>query len=407
MFKKLVIPMIAAVHCISATSHAWQVKPEVSKAAAEIIQQRMVNPSKYIPQSQDATLQYTSARSTDINQVSTSVVDNDEEALQLIEETYQKLNKGKNNPFSSQDQEAILSNDAPLITFLGLTNGLIQLPDFYNTLKVYYNTNKLTFEQVITSISPDMENDFDAFIFINSGEGSHKIAQFPRGQRIKYFRRAVPGAPIFERNDNGQITGVQTQLIGNAIQTEAELAPYMNPAYLKRAMDQEGILTSTGISGGGGMRTFSGVYRVGRTEQVHGKGMIYTMFIDYQYMLNQTTAGKVSGIAIHGTPTGNVGRLGNRASHGCARIEPNLSGVMRSLMFNRSLSPGMSYTEGVAKFPKSGDGWNLQKQDLMDFNRYSQLPSPQEQVKDPSRVRPGYKALIILFDGYSNPGVAL
>lgn len=409
MFKKLVIPMVAAVQCLSVTSHAsWQVRPEVAQKAAEIVQQRMSQPSNYIPQSREASLSYAKAQSALQNQLNSTVVDNDEEAIKLIEETYQQIEKEKKIQFTPQDIEMILSQDAPLVTFLGLVNGNITLPNFYNSLKVYLNTNKLTFENVIANISPDMENEFDAFIFVNSGEGTQKKSLFPRGQRIKYFRRTAPGVPVFERNSSGQIIGInENSLSRGALQTEAELASYVSEAVQKRSMDKDGILTSTGVASGGGMRTFSGIYRLGRTNQAHGQGMIYTMFIDYQYMLDETTPGKVSGLAIHGTPAGNVRRLGTRASHGCARIEPTLAGVFRSLAYNRTLKPGMTYTEGVVKFPQSTDGWNLEKQDLMDFSRYTQMPSPEEQIKNPSRVRPGYKALMIFFDGYANSGVAL
>ena len=157
MFKTLVIPMVTAIQCISVASYAWQVRPDVTKTAAEIVHKRMSHPQNFIPQSQDARLVYTKTHSALQNQMSSIIVDNDEEAVKLIEETYQQLRKDKNKtPFTQEEVEGILSNDTPLNTFLGLTNGTLSLPDFYNTLKVYFNTNKLTFDQVISNISPDM-----------------------------------------------------------------------------------------------------------------------------------------------------------------------------------------------------------------------------------------------------------
>lgn len=406
--KKIVIPLLAAtIQFFGGVSQAWQVKPEVSQKAAEIILHRMSQPQNYIPQPQDATWSNVKSHNSAPNQLQSTLVDNDEEAIKLIEETYRQLEKDKKIKLTPRDVENILSQDAPLITFLGLTNGLIQLPVFYRTMQVYFNTNKMPFEKVIENVSLDMEKEFDLFIFINTSEGSTKKDLFPRGQRIKYFRRTNPGTPIFARNKSGVISGLNRRHLGASIQTESELASYVNDSVRATSMDADGILTSTGIASGGGMRTLSGIYRLGRTTQPHGQGMIYTMFIDYQYLIDEENPGKVSGMAIHGTPTSNVPRLGSRASHGCARIEPNLAGVWRSLMFNRTLKPGSIYTEGVRKFPQRADGWNLEKEDLMDFNRFSQLPSQEEQVKNPDRTRPGFKALMILFDGYANPDINL
>lgn len=403
---KIVIPLIVTtVQCFAASAQTWQVRPEVSQMAAKIISKRMSQPHNYIPQSQDG--EFKKLRSSMKNQFQTTIVDNDEGAVELIEETYRQLSNDQKLNFTPQEVDAVLSHQAPLISFLGLANGLIQLPDFYNVLKTYLNTNKMPFEQVMAHLSSDMENDFDVFILINSSEEDTKKDLFPKGQRIKYFRRTAPGVPVFVRDEAGQIIGVNASEVGQSIQTESELATYVNETVQQKAMDSEGILTSTGVPGSGGMKTFSGIYRLGRTQQAHGKGMIYTMFIDYTYLLDPNTVGKNSGLAIHGTPPSNVRHLGKRASHGCARIEPNLAGVWRSLMLNRTLKPGDPHTGGIVKFPQKEDWWNLHKEDLMDFNRHTQVPSPEEQIKLPTKTRPGYKALMILFDGYEKQGTSL
>lgn len=220
------------------------------------------------------------------------------------------------------------------------------------------NLKYWTFEQVVPYLSLYLESKFDMFFFVNTDTkgGSEDFVPF---QHIKVVRRTKAGAALFERNERGIVTGLTP---------EAE------------------IWDEIPISSGKGspyLLTYSGIFRFNHIESRKRIGtnespeahMSYSMYIDYVY-----NSGREARVAIHGTPSRNHHLLGKaRASEGCMRVLPSTARTIRNLL----LSPQM---------------WS---EDLPAFVRTSQLPTP-EVMKGQAPLRPGVKALVVIFNGFSN-----
>lgn len=209
----------------------------------------------------------------------------------------------------------------------------------------------LPFNEVTSYISEYLESKFDYFLFANTftnvGAGDMIGAQ-----TLQVHRRTNPDAPVFVRDGQGQIAGFQTGTL------------------------QKTIPISSG-NGNGGILTFSGVFRFNHKRSAYPATSIhapmsYQSYIDFRYN------GKESGVAIHGTPPRNLKYLGvRRASHGCMRTYPELAQEVRGMIFQKSNFDPL----------------------LPRFDLYTPLPS--EAVRSGQMgANPGFKALMIIFDGY-------
>ena len=228
-----------------------------------------------------------------------------------------------------------------------------------------------SFESVTQVITPEVEDSFDVFLFANvSYEKNGSANDLIPSQRMRIYRKKNSGERIFNRNIQGEI------ISSNPVSAAAAGTSDHDPALPGFPGE---ILVSSGASQMGAtyVDTFSGVFRLNaeksRTNR-HGKGMIHSLYIDLIY-----PKGRISGVAVHGTPESNYKYLGTQASHGCVRIHQDIA------------LPLYEYAMGEALF----------EPELLDFPRQERLPlSP---LPDP---RPGQKVLMIFFYGYDgNPGL--
>src|SRR5207253_1960410 len=221
-----------------------------------------------------------------------------------------------------------------------------------------------------------------------SGQG---YGAFPSAQRIKYIRRATPGSsvPLFTRNqrlDNALTNFNMDGINSGELVTQEEMIPLVKAKFgaesediLERSFDRSGaILTSSGKGGNSGILTFSGMFRLNPNKPEFGKGMIHNMYSDYKYTDDNGAVVRDSGLAIHGTPK--IENLGRRDSHGCLRIHPKLAGVWRDFVYKSK---------------------NFKSENVLNLSQVSSLP-PTEVKSCQSGHSPGYKVLLMIFDGYSS-----
>lgn len=209
----------------------------------------------------------------------------------------------------------------------------------------------LPFAEVTSYLSEYLESKFDYFLFANTFTNVN-AGDTIGAQTLQVHRRTNPGAPVFVRDGQGQVMDFQ-------------------PGTLQKT-----IPISSG-NGYGGILTFSGIFRFNHKRSAYPATSIhapmsYQSYIDFRYN------GKESGVAIHGTPPRNLKYLGvSRASHGCMRTRPEFAQEVRNMIFSKS---------------------NFDPE-LPKFDLYSPLPS--EAVRrGESGTNPGYKALMIIFEGY-------
>ena len=229
---------------------------------------------------------------------------------------------------------------------------------------------KRSFEQVTSYLTPKVESSFDTFILVNVkyqkwGEPDDYLPP----QRMQVLRRAYAGQNIFTRDGDSVVNGVNVEALG---------ATDENPAL-------EGFPALIKVSTGAGGRapdpqpyvdTFSGMFRMNHTKseaKPHQQGMIWSMFVDVKY-----SSGKMSGIAIHGTPSANYAKLGTQQSHGCVRIR-------------------QKYSKPLYHFLLSDE---IYEQDLVTFNNRERLGPLLRDDNGDYVTRPGQKVLMIFFYGY-------
>lgn len=252
---------------------------------------------------------------------------------------------------------------------------------------LYPNANRMPFEKVITGLSECMENEFDMIIMANSAAGGKGVNSLPGGQRIKYIRRTTPGSgvPLFSRGTNGMILDFNRAGIeSGALITQTEMIPMVKKRFgadandvLANSFDRNGgILTSSGRGGNNGILTFSGLFRLDPAKPEFGKGMIHNMYIKYQYTNASNQIIRDSGIAIHGTPV--IRNLGRRDSHGCLRIHPSLARVWRDFVYKSQ---------------------TFKSDQVLNMNTISSVPTDDVKACQ-SGYSPGYKVLLMIFDGY-------
>lgn len=302
--------------------------------------------------------------------------------------------------FADNGDSAIVDNDndatdiednlgAPLKTFVDFLEKYHMLNNDKLRGVFYKNANRMPFEKVVAELSECMESEFDMIIVANTAASGQGINSLPAAQRIKYVRRAVPGSgvPLFQRRNDGMIldfnrSGVES----GAVVTQEELIPMVQSKFgdaandiLAKSFDKQGnILTSSGRGGNNGILTFSGLFRLNPNKPEFGKGMIHNMYVKYQYANDNGEVVRDTGLAIHGTPV--IQNLGKRDSHGCLRIHPKLANVWRDFVYKSK---------------------TFKHDQVLNMNTVSALPT--DDVKSCQSGRsPGYRVLLMIFDGYQN-----
>lgn len=255
----------------------------------------------------------------------------------------------------------------------------------------------MKFENVMKSITPEIEAHFDYFICVNTAVADSSPTNFVPAQFMSVIGRSRKGQNIFERNSSQEIIGITAEAqkfqtdffetyLENALKQSAEYAR-RNDIDLNYKNDQlpYALPVSTGLAGSGSILTISGAFQIhfaktrDHKQSTIGSPMSHAMYIYYRY----SSGGRWSGIAVHGTPPSNWKKLGaSRASHGCVRTLPYVAKALRSAFFESSsfLSPN-----------------------LPEFDANSALPKLTG--KNISERRP--KAVIVLFEGYQRPNIHL
>lgn len=217
-------------------------------------------------------------------------------------------------------------------------------------------------EQVLSTLTPFLESQFDTIIIANTATNGSSGDMVPF-QHARILIKKNSALKIFNRDANGKVVGILEENL-----TPLEGIPQLLPI-------------SSGVAGNGGIRTFSGMFRVNlKRSKSHlntspRAGMSYAVYADAHYGTRE------SGLAIHGTPQRNHHKLGKvRASHGCLRTFPDFAKVIyQHVIKNESL---------VSK-------------DIPKFKNLDNLPDDSVQ-KGESGTEEGVRALFIMFDGFEN-----
>ncbi|MCC6138884.1 MAG: L,D-transpeptidase [Bdellovibrionaceae bacterium] len=224
----------------------------------------------------------------------------------------------------------------------------------------------LTFSDVISSLTPYLESQFDTFIIGNTATEGASTDLVPF-QHVRVLHKKDKTQPLFLRTE-GVVTGIHFNNV-ESIAGVPDLVPI-----------------SSGKPGNNGIRTFSGIFRVStKRSKSHlstGKEapMSYAVYIDARY-----TGGRESGIAIHGTPTRNHKLLGvSRASHGCLRTLP----IIAKEIYTHVMSPEM---------------WS---EELPKFDKFENFPS-EEVMSGQTGTEPGTRTLFIIFNGHGQVETAI
>lgn len=253
------------------------------------------------------------------------------------------------------------------------------------------------FETVVKRLTPELERDYELFIFINT-----VVGPTPRHALIPSQYMLVVGKTednknklLFERSKDNIITGVKPDSLG--------LSQIISAKFLEQARRKDetsGLpiawenLEVLPISSGASysLPTFSGIFQMNwqRSESLRPSRRSYknpmsnAIYIGYFYHpeavprkdWNPSTRSRVSHAAIHGSPSDwhLLGRA--RSSLGCARLRPS---VMEGLY------------EAILEWPEKS---------VLRLNWDYELPD------EPPRVRHRAKpVLILLFNGYETTEV--
>lgn len=220
---------------------------------------------------------------------------------------------------------------------------------------------RLAADQVLDTLSPYLESSFDIVIIANTATGGAANDLIPF-QHARLLIKRSSNKALFKRNSAGEIIGFNESNI-----TTLQGLPKLIPI-------------SSGKPGDGGIKTFSGIFRVNLEKSKANKttkveaAMSYPIFVDVIY------DGRASGLAIHGTPTKNHKLLGvSRDSHGCLRTLPKYAQLIYTYLINNP--------ENISE-------------NLPAFNQYQNLPD--ENVQEGGLgAREGVRALFIIFNGYN------
>lgn len=229
---------------------------------------------------------------------------------------------------------------------------------------------KVSYEEVMSYLTPEMEENFDLYIFVNvSNEKWGNPNAFVPSQRMRVLRKKNSSDKVFIRDPQNNIVGIQEGVLG----VDEPALPGLETV----------MKVSTGASqrsrpGDSYVDTFSGLFRINTDKSLSRRfqeGMWDSLYTDVRY---QTRSQKVSGIAIHGTTNAGYGRLGTQASHGCVRVHRDHSAILWDYVMNKM--------ETDYNLPSFGPD------QLPTFDR---LPRIHEGV-----TKPGKRALMIYFYGY-------
>lgn len=236
-----------------------------------------------------------------------------------------------------------------------------------------------SFETVSKALTSEIEADYDMILMVNSAD--HGIAGTPRGafipnQHMLVLQKPSGQSKMFTRDRFGVINGLArgvkqlTDIIGttpyqNVLDANAQHGANKNAGMPVEWDGMDVVPISSGKSGNGGIRAFSGLFQVNweRSDQMFDSSiyapMSQEMYLGYFYHgrnlpRSQWTNGRrerVSYAAIHGTPPSKWNLLGvRRDSHGCGRVHPMIQKEIRraakSLPYKRIFELDWDYNLG-------------------------------------------------------------
>ena len=311
------------------------------------------------------------------------------------------------------DREEAAENTAIENTVRQFTDGVLNLeidendPKALNVLERAYFRK---YEEVISNLHASVENETDLIYFVNTSENRNQCENLAglsfQNQHMMVVKRVAPNVPMLQRNNQGQVTGLNMAGVKILALQKDNSALGINYAVTPQFLSSQQfnnslsplVPVSTGVPGGGKIRTYSGIFRVNeertnsRTKSedvVSGRDpMQFSVYINGEY----SNDGKESGLAIHGTPPQNWGLLGrSRASSGCIRVHTEFSRWNRAMLFDYR---NASRNSLVAKADLSGS--------VRLWSRRDHFP-PAEQVFQtlPRSNDRKLKVLIVFFDGYN------
>ncbi len=210
-----------------------------------------------------------------------------------------------------------------------------------------------SFEVISQSISEELEDSYDMFIFINTEEGPTQLRAFIPNQHMLVVKKNPNSKKVFLRNDQGVITGLVsgTQQLSDLIPSNVLSDP--SPPAFGFPFDWDGLQVlpiSTGTLYH--MPTFSGVFQINwsRSQTMYTgdetQPMSHSLYVGYYYhdsskpsdQWTEDTREQVSYVAVHGTPKPNWASLGrSRASHGCARVRAPIMNAIYDVVDNLPL----------------------------------------------------------------------
>lgn len=256
---------------------------------------------------------------------------------------------------------AFADNDERALT--NYNNGLPLLSSQKDLLLVDARGDFFTFEEVMATLSPYLESQFDTIIIANTDTKGSTSDIIPH-QHLRVLNKKTSSQPLFTRNTQNIITGI----------------------YESNVQNLEGLPTyvpvSSGVAGDGGIRTFSGIFPVNMSRTLSGsKSTHKEAAMSHSTYIRTFYSGRASGVAIHGTPTKNHKYLGvRRASHGCLRTYPDYAKIINSHVLSEEM-----FSSAIPQFANS--------ENLPNANVQSGTTGTME----------GSKTLIIIFNGYSQP----
>lgn len=258
------------------------------------------------------------------------------------------------------------------------------------------------FNEIIQGLHPEVERETDIVYLVNTSDSRNhctdlKTLSIPN-QHMILLKRVSASRPLFDRNDSGQIIGINAD--GAQVAALAKRDGIVDAAstpqfkYLHEMTDNDSayIPVSSGIPNGNKILTYSGIFRVNeeRTNRMRkstnttSDPMQWSVYIDGAY----DNSGNEARLALHGTSKNYWYLLGKqRASSGCIRLQSDFSRWNQALLFDKAANG-----ELVPKAEFSGP--------VKVWNRKLHLPpvgQKFEQLSTGHRLR----VLIIFVDGYS------
>lgn len=278
----------------------------------------------------------------------------------------------------------------------------LSIENAFKALPIVSKSYLKRFSHITQNLHAVVEQETDLFYFVNTSQG--QSAQMLSGQpffvpsqHLVILRRIQRSRPVFLRGLDGQMNGLNIENIEIATlsldergRIDFKATPQFRPLHQSSQSGTPFIPVSTGVPGDGGIRTFSGIFRINerrsnerRSNIALSAPMQYSVYINAEY-----NGGTESGVAAHGTPPGNWHLLGkSAASHGCVRLQSDFSKWNRDVLFTQNrpggtLIPRPEYT-GPVKL------WNRREHYPPPGDVFQSLPEGQK-----------IRALFITFEGF-------